>query len=298
VKRAGAKVPFTLKNVLVQDTQYHLPIAQAQTISVEIASQLVPQTNGAENIPITKEMRHGVAPVIERNVTANTPNLMLVHGYCSKQNPWNNGDFQNGAYFLEAEKSLSVTDFSDLVMKYADKLGMTHWGGIAHSQGGHVLANILNYYHSGLDASTGGRKVQAVGTPWMGCGLAGSIASLGAVFGIKCGSNFDLTTDGANLWLVGITPETKSQIFFYTTTYEQASWSGDWCNVAANLVLKWPNDGTTELSRGILQGANYMGNKEKWCHAGGMAYDPQYQDHQRNFEMNAADTQKPSGQFE
>jgi len=291
IKRAGVQGPFTLKNVLIQDAQYHVPVAQASQISVSIPSSLVPVTSGPMSIPITQEMRQGVPPKTMRvNATSNAPTLMLVHGYCAGTNPWNSekNDFQNAAYFLEPDATLTNQQFAELILKHADELGMTHWSGIGHSQGGHALTHILNYYHSGLSLSTGGRRVQTVGTPWKGCSAAGCAADIGAIFGFGCGSNFDLSMDGANLWLCGITPETKSQLFYYTTTYKQGNWLGDWCNIAINLVLKWPNDGTSEFALSSLRGANNMGNKEEWCHTTDMAYTAQYQDHQRNIEMNNA----------
>ena len=38
-----------------------------------------------------------------------------------------------------------------------------------------------------------GRKIQTVGSPWLGNSGAGIAANLVAVFGVGCGMNFDLT---------------------------------------------------------------------------------------------------------
>lgn len=68
--------------------------------------------------------------------------------------------------------------------------------------------------------------------------------------------------DGAALFLSGIDKETRKNVYFYTTTYQQGKVFGDYCNLAVNAILEWPNDGITELRLGKLDGANYMGNKE------------------------------------
>jgi len=119
----------------------------------------------------------------------------------------------------------------------------------------------------------------------MGCSAAGSSANLGNLFGIGCGENFDLTTDGAKTWLKDILPEIRAHVYYYTTTYKQGNLFGDWCSLAMNAVLKWPNDGVSELPLTGLTGGNNMGNKEKWCHTTEMGYAAQYLDETRNAEM-------------
>jgi hypothetical protein len=150
-----------------------------------------------------------------------------------------------------------------------------------------VGLHLLNYFETGLDDATGTRLLQSVGTPYRGCSAAGSAANLGKLFGVGCGSNTDLSTDGAKLWLAGISSAAKQEVHYYTTTYEQGKFFGDWCNIAMNAVLEWPNDGTTELENAQLDGATYMGNTEKQCHTDDMAYPAQYHDATRNAKMNA-----------
>ena len=53
-----------------------------------------------------------------------------------------------------------------------------------------------------------------------------------------------------------------------------------------NLILHSPNDGVTEARYSTLDGANVGGNKEQWCHSTEMSYAAQYDDHERNAEMN------------
>jgi len=148
--------------------------------------------------------------------------------------------------------------------------------------------HLLNYFETGLDFATGGVKLQSLGTPYNGCSAAGSSANLGKAFGVGCGSNTDLSVDGAKLWLAGITAESRKEVNYYTTSYEQGSFFGDYCNMAINAVLEWPNDGTTEIQYASLSGATSKGNTQKQCHTTGMKYTAQYLDNNRNKAMNTA----------
>ena len=68
------------------------------------------------------------------------------------------------------------------------------------------------------------------------------------LFGEGCGSQFDLTTDGSQLWLAGITAEAKSELFYFTTSYKPVFLGlGGYCDRLANLLFRKPNDGVTEL---------------------------------------------------
>jgi len=149
-----------------------------------------------------------------------------------------------------------------------------------------VSLHLLNHYWSGLDHASTGRLVQSVGTPWQGNSAAGGSASLGTMFGVGCGANNDLTSDGAKVWLSGINEVNTKYVYYYTTTYKQGSLFGDYCNMAINALLQWPNDGVTELKFTALKGAVNCGNKEQWCHTTDMKYQAQYYDNTRNAEMN------------
>jgi len=76
-------------------------------------------------------------------------------------------------------------------------------------------------------------------------------------------------------------------VYFFSTTYKHSSYVGDYCCLAVNSVLKWPNDGTTEYDRSKLPGSHDMGNTDRECHTAGMRYPPQYMDNTRNSVMNA-----------
>ena len=52
---------------------------------------------------------------------------------------------------------------------------------LGHSQGGMVSLNILNTYHTGVDAAVGERKVQSLQTPYYGNGAASSADTMKTV---------------------------------------------------------------------------------------------------------------------
>lgn len=291
--RAEAKAPITLKNVYVQDAYTMIPVSEVSEIPVTVSEQqLTSSVSMLGSVSeITLEMKQGVMPAhiaAQLNSTA-TGSVVLVHGYCAGSNPWADAQHQwtNAHYFSNPNSNLQNQHFADKVASFASSKGLAKYSLVGHSQGGMVGTHLLNYYFSGMDATAAGRKVQSVGTPYTGCSAAGSAANLGKAFGVGCGENFDLSKDGAKLWLAGITSETKKNVFFYTTTYKQGNLLGDYCNMAINMILQWPNDGTTELDYAQLSGANNMGNKQQWCHTTSMKYPAQYTDAARNVEMNA-----------
>jgi len=290
LRMAGVHGPLVLKNVYLSDLDTSFPVAIAsEDIPVQSSESIKVQPNPF--LQITEEMRFGVNPLraryeAMRNVSDNIPNLLLLPGYCSKTNPWDNQGFTSGTYFNSGGGNLANHAFSQKVLDHLEPLDLPSYGTIGHSQGGMIALHILNYYFTGLELATGARLVQTVGTPWQGCTAAGTLAELGKIFGVGCGSNNDLSIDGAKNWLAGISMASRSKVHLYTTTYEQGTTFGDYCNLAMNIVLQWPNDGTCEIKYGTLPGGVYMGNKQKWCHTTSMKYPPQYTDAARNAEMN------------
>jgi len=138
-----------------------------------------------------------------------------------------------------------------------------------------------------MDVTNGGRVVQSVGSPYQGTSLAGFLADLGRIFGLGCGSNYDLSRAGAANWLAKIPMNARKDVYYYTTQYDDYWWLlSNNCVTAGNVVLNKPNDGTTELQYGQLTGANAAGHKKAWCHTNGMKYPAQCKDAARNKEMN------------
>jgi hypothetical protein len=275
---AGAQAPFELRNVRVQDVNTHIPLSQVATLALDIRS--LPSNIEATNV--SEEMLMGVRPAAG-GAPEMAGKLMLVHGYCSG-GVWPTSHFTNYAVFLDANQNRSHDQFAQLIRNYGNQF--SSFGVVAHSQGGAASLHLYTYYWSGLDYSTGSRLIQSVGTPYQGTALAGMAAVLGQIFGVGCGTNWDLTYDGASLWLSGIPSWARSRVYFSTTSFTDVWWRYDYCHIASDVLLSDPDDGTTEKWAGQLSGANNMGHKTGWCHTSGMRDPAQYNDASRNSNMN------------
>ncbi|KAL6063394.1 Conditioned medium factor [Balamuthia mandrillaris] len=271
--------------------------------------------------PITHEMTKGPHPHALRALAATRKNkatasstgpssrveggkLLLVHGYCSSANPWPLEDFTDYAIFEDYGKSISIDEFARKIADLGDNY--PSFSTLAHSQGGMASLHLFTYYWSTMDlipvdddddddensvasyysdpyeVDDNKRILQSTGSPYRGTSLAGTLADLGAVFGLGCGSNYDLTTDGAGNWLSKIPLEARRQVFYYTSQYTEDWWFFSDCVTASNLILHTPNDGTTELKYAKLEGGQDQGHKEGWCHTTNMKDPPQTLDHDRN----------------
>ncbi|PRP80254.1 conditioned medium factor (density-sensing factor) [Planoprotostelium fungivorum] len=290
---ANATAPFVLENVYVQDPESQIPLSRKQSMKLDTPSIVAEYFFTAVERPttITKEMRRGRAPegLLPKRSAEAKKGLMLLHGYCSTENPWSDSKdlFTNGYYFLNPSASITNEQFAAKVIEFGKSNGLTAYAIIGHSQGGMVATHILNYYFTGLDnLDTNKRLVQSVGTPYQGTTAAGSAANMAKSFGVACGSNFDLSIDGAKLWLSGISADTRENVYYYTTAYPDGGFFGDYCSLPMNLILQYPNDGTTEIKYADLPGANNMGTTKKWCHTKDMKYASQCTDKTRNALMN------------
>lgn len=300
VAAADAVAPFELRNAVLQDADVYVPVTSLDKISVTLARGNVDEalTHTIARRPLTHanatlEWRQGVNPLppsprmLGREGTK--AGLVMLHGYCSDENPWERTpfDFTDAKYFLNPGASISNDEFAMKVSNYIDYVGLDTFGLVGHSQGGLASVHILNYYFTGLDQSEGDQRVTSVGSPYLGSSAAGSIANLGKIFGVGCGENVDLSPDGAKLWVAGLSPHILDDVYYYTTTYVRDQFFGDFCSLPMQLILDFPNDGTSEFNRAQLPGANNMGNTESECHVGGMKYPPQYDDDMRNAIINA-----------
>jgi len=289
LKLAGVSTPLKIENVYVADLTTSFPVSSSPEQMEVVGSEHLQIELTDSLITITEEMRFGVNPLpkLQANVTAG-PTLCILPGYCSASNPWekNTADFTNAALFHMKKQNLGHHAFAVQAIEYCEKTCSSSYSLLGHSQGGAVSTHISNFFFTGNDNCKNGRPIQSVGTPYSGCTAAGTLANLGEIFGVGCGSNNDLSLDGSKSWLTGISPAIASKVSFYSTSYEQGSWMGDYCNMAINLILQWPNDGTTEIQYCKLPGATYLGNTQKQCHTSDMKYAAQYTDSKRNQEIN------------
>jgi hypothetical protein len=280
--RAGDQERLSLRNIRLQDVEPHFPLPQIESLAVEVQS--LPAAALDYSAQITDEMLMGTRPETAGGQQNFAGVLMLIHGYCSG-GVWPTSDFSQYAVFQDYNKNRSHDQFANLIRTYGNQF--SSFGAVAHSQGGAASLHLYTYYWSGLDYSSGSRLIQSVGTPYRGTALAGNLAVLGQIFGAGCGTNWDLSYDGAGLWLAGIPSWARSRVYYSTTAFKDVWWAYDYCHLATDLFLSDPDDGTTEKWAGQLSGGNNMGHKSGWCHTNGMRDPAQYNDHSRNANMNA-----------
>ncbi len=284
---ANASAPFELRNVRLQDVATHIPLTQLGSVPVNIPESVSKGVAETAVTEITEEMLMGERPtaVTTNQPAPNAPGgvLMLVHGYCS-EGTWPTGDFTGDVTFQDYNQNRTHDQFANLIRTYGNQF--PSFGIVAHSQGGAASLHLYTYYWSGLDYSSGSRLIQSVGTPYQGTALAGNLALLGDLFGAGCGTNWDLTYDGAALWLSGIPSWARSRVYYHTTSFKDVWWRYDYCNFATDLFLSDPDDGVVEKWSGQLSGGNNLGHKTGWCHTSGMRDPAQTQDHSRNANMN------------
>lgn len=326
ISRAEAKLPLVLRNVYLQDADSSVPLCEAEEIQIQIhrlherntevpasvMQQMVQQkistkfSFNAQRDSLSEVMYFGLRPrensfevVREKRKQAQssgTPNaghrLVLVHGYCSSDTPFDTEDFTSYSIFLDLESNRSNDEFALLLREFGTQF--TSFSTAVHSQGGAVALHLYTFYWSAMDnsehlvngklvTSEESRLIQSVGSPYHGSSLAGGLAAIGDLIGFGCGKNTDLTHDGAELWLATIPQASRNQVYYYTSQYKK--WS--WCIMLAQAVLKWPNDGTTEKKYSGLDGGHFVHHAEGQCHSDNMKYEPQCREEPRSKEINA-----------
>lgn len=276
---AGTTTELELRNVRVQDADTHIVISQLDSVALQTTELPANATDAVENI--TDDMLMGPRPV--RHAPEMAGVLMLIHGYCSG-GVWPLSQFTQYAEFQDFNQNRTHNQFAQRIDTFGDQF--SSFGAVAHSQGGAASLHLYTYYWSGLDYSSGSRRIQSVGTPYQGTALAGNLALLGEIFGVGCGTNFDLTYDGAALWLSGIPSWARDDVYYSTTSFKDVWWRYDYCNILSDVLLSDPDDGVVERWSGQLSGGNNMGHKTGWCHTSGMRDPAQTSDSSRNSNMN------------
>lgn len=282
IQLAAARAPFELRNLRLEDVNGYITVAAAQRL--ELATEGTAIKSYAGEISIDERMTMGERPASLNADKGVGSRLLLVHGYCSG-GVWPAGQFTNASTFLDANQNRSHDQFARLIQSFGNT--WNSFGVVAHSQGGAASLHLYTYYWSGLDRAVGSRLIQSVGTPYQGTNLAGILATLGSWFGVGCGTNNDLSYSGGAAWLAGIPTSARAKVNYYTTAFRTTNWwTNDYCQIATDLVLSDPEDGTTEQARGQVSGAINRGHVTGQCHTSGMRDPAQFLDSSRNSVMN------------
>lgn len=279
---AGARAPFELRDLRVEDPDRSIAVATSLRMPL-----VMPRRNvlfDAGQVEVDESMLMGPRPG-GMMINGVGKRLLLVHGYCSG-GVWPAAQFATSSTFLDKNQNRSNDQFAQRLKNFGAT--WNSFGTVAHSQGGMAALHLYTYYWSGLDNATGSRLMQSVGTPYQGTNLAGILAALGNWFGVGCGKQNDLTYSGASAWLAGIPTWARQKVNYYTTAFKTTNWyTNDYCNMATDLVLSDPEDGTTEKAYGQLPNAINRGHVAGQCHTSGMRDPAQYLDSSRNATMNA-----------
>ena len=292
LNRQGASAPLELRHLRIQDPDSGIPMDTWPLVRME--SVAAPLLSGAPAGPVLTSMTMGPSPIdpggqshgVTSSIATVSPSLtrglMLTHGYCAGGNPWPVQHFSGDLLeFHDPGQNRSHDQFAQLIGALGAQLDS--FGLIGHSQGGNAGLHLYTYYQSGLDHATAGRLIQGVAVPWLGSPLASSLAGLGGIFGVGCGSNDNMSGSGAAIWLAGIPSWARAEVYYWTTQN-----SGSACNFFTGLFLDSPNDGVVEKSKGQLSGGVDLGHVSGWCHTTGMSNSANYLDQARNLERDTA----------
>lgn len=279
---AGAKGPYELRNLRIEDPDYFITVAAADRLALEVPELRTRAT--PSSIVIDERMTDGPRPLDQNSTNGVGTRLLLIHGYCSG-GVWPASQFTTDSTFLDVNQNRTHDQFAQRIRTFGAT--WNSFGTVSHSQGGAASLHLYTYYWSGLDNATGSRLMQSVGTPYQGTNLSGILATLGNWFGVACGSNSNMTYSGATSWLAGIPTSKRAKVNYYTTSFKLTNWwTNDYCQFATDLVLNDPEDGTTEQTKGQLSGAVNRGHVTGQCHTSGMRDPAQYLNASRNATMN------------
>jgi len=281
--------------VSLQDINNFIIVATTDDLTVEISSDVSKMVKyvDPDEVEITEEMTQGVRPekfTKEKASEGITGKVILVHGYCVKKNPWTDypNDWTNYDYVEFVMTSDTNDQYAKKVLQYTADQGYTSFSMVGYSQGGMAITHLRTFYWSGLDVPSNGRVLQSLVTPYQGNTLAGSTATLGQLFGAGCGANYDLSVDGATLWLANVPTAMRKEVYYYYVQFGDQGFNTRYCNNALNALMSKPNDGVVTVDRAPLSGGNNLGVTVGQCHIAGMKYPPAFGDSARNKEMNAA----------
>eukprot|EP00038_Savillea_parva_P026082 m.51281 g.51281 ORF g.51281 m.51281 type:complete len:709 (+) comp7294_c0_seq1:59-2185(+) len=326
VAKSGASPKvLTLQNVWVVDAYNEVIVAEGVTVPLHhvstvdtvnpgaLGASVAASWSAAEAVEqtvlsligtgyqgdITDTMRHGIKPAA-RNATRALVDgkVLLIHGFCATKNPfqkhpgdWTDAAFYDG-YAMGHSRSRMTEEFAEDVLQYIEQEGLGKFSSVGQSQGGQVQLHILNYYFTGLDDVSGGRRIQSVATPYRGISSYGSLSDWAEALYPDCIPPYSFSPDGAQNWEMGIAMEYLEQTHVYRTRYK---WGiPENCNWLINMFLNGYHDGAVEVSHStpFANVGTIFDVTEGQCHKEDMSYPPSFEDHNRNAEMNAAASRK------
>lgn len=290
---------FSIQNVMILSADSRVPLSTLHYQPITMLNRLLQQTPiKPGEYPITPEMLEGpidnmnestLLEASNGNPLLDQPKLNKVgwfHGYCSAQVWPTRHQGIDSVSPAKPYANMSIKDYADFIEK-----SMAHyhtWSAITHSQGGLSVMYILTHYKkSGLTKmkaamKKGQRLIQALAAPFSGTRIAGIWADLGLMGGKGCGSNSDLTKEGAARFLATTPDWVRNEVYFYTTSSDEETR----CDERSGWLLGSPEDGVVSKENATLERGHDQGHTYRECHTDGMHYQAQTQNKERNLFMN------------
>jgi len=186
-----------------------------------------------------------------------TPQLLLVGGFCSTEAPFPLTDFHR-AISATWDSGIAVSNdvFARRILRFSLEKGLDRFAGVGHSQAGNALLHLRTFYWSGMDRVTGGAVMQSTASPYHGASIMNFRQHLPKF--IFCDFVQDVTPEGAGAWLrdIPLWPRAFANVYF-TTSNPKIIHIITSCNPASEFIMDGTcNDGVVECDRTLLDGAN------------------------------------------
>ena len=148
--------PLHFRNFSIEETSGFVELVQNDRMEIDHDPWLFQWTASKrpEDVKITREIMEGYSPALYNSEQVTNSKLLLVHGYCSSDDPFSTDEFTNYAVFRDYDQSRDTDEFAQLIDQYARSQDIDAYSIVAHSQGGMAALHLLTYYHSGLDLTT------------------------------------------------------------------------------------------------------------------------------------------------
>ncbi len=149
IARVGARAPFTLRALRIEDPDYYIPLVQADTLPLQLPA-LRRASIARATAAIDESMRMGPRPIALASAMVQPQavgsQLVLVHGYCSS-GVWSQAQFTNASSFIDAKQNRSSDQFAQQLAQFASQ--WSSFATVAHSQGGMAALHLYTYTGAG-----------------------------------------------------------------------------------------------------------------------------------------------------
>ena len=152
---ANAGLPLYLRNTNFDDIKAFVTLTSMDNIKVTTTDQELLRRKWKPRSPndITFEMKNGYNPhlYLRQNSSEEPGKLILIHGYCAKETPFDLEEFTDYKIFEDFSKNRLNDEFALLIKDYVENEGISKFSLVSHSQGGFAALHLYTYYATGID---------------------------------------------------------------------------------------------------------------------------------------------------